>query len=462
VSYGKVTYLNVAPTLSPPFTGPPIGSMASHAAASAGHAVAVAAPWLAGAAAAAGAVLLTRAALGGMIKLADGHEARTEELIRQRRDERVWQYAYADVLARNTRITRLGRQAAASPSGAGPAPTLPDPLDPAAAQLDLAAIQAWCRTADAALDRAGEQLAARRRAAALRPLPADEAAEATAEAALLGWLAERAAGRPEPGVRDVAAAAPAAATFDAATRHEYVRYALDELWVRVDLVSADDFRRLVASAGALLEARTESECRQAQSALWDELEKAVDRQDARSRDADRAAPYVATLTGMPGPLPPEAGAVLARLEAVVAEREPLTEQLDQRARQVLRQLNEDSERTYQLQVLTGVLGELGYQVDAGDAAGLRVTHPDLAGWSATARLENGQLHADVPADVPPELVRLWAADHGQLIDTLRTHLGVDPSGTRVFEPVEQPAPERAAPVDDEDEDVRELRERTPE
>ena len=159
MSQGKAWAVQLAPS----FTPTPTLSLtpALHAA---GHVLAAAAPFVLGAAAAAGAVFLTREALRGLGVLDEAERQAALAVSENRADVLAWDRTFAEVLVRNVRIARLTAQATGvADSGATPSPFVYD-------GRPMAAVAQWCAATDAELEQAERRVAhARIHAAVHRP-----------------------------------------------------------------------------------------------------------------------------------------------------------------------------------------------------------------------------------------------------------------------------------------------------
>lgn len=111
MSTGKAFAVQLAPTFTPAPSIALNGVMTS-----VGHAATALAPVALGAAAAAGAVFLTRAALRGLATLDDVDQAAAREVAANRDEILAWDRVFAEVAVRNARILRLREMAASAPA----------------------------------------------------------------------------------------------------------------------------------------------------------------------------------------------------------------------------------------------------------------------------------------------------------------------------------------------------------
>jgi hypothetical protein len=180
MSYGKSFGISLSSGFVPPVSAS-AGSAGSAAAGGAGHGLAsslasgasAALPFVAGAAVAAGAVFLTRAALRGLVQAADTQKGQHEQTIQDRTEAVAWEKSFAQVMARNIRIERLrGTIGALS----GDHSDVPKAF--VYAGQDIHALGRWCDATDQALLLAeGELSRLRVKAALAHPdVRSDEAA----------------------------------------------------------------------------------------------------------------------------------------------------------------------------------------------------------------------------------------------------------------------------------------------
>ena len=391
--------------LTPSFVPTTHAAAAPSVFASAGHGVAVAMPWIAGAAAAAGAVFVTRAALQAVGALHEAEERAMAEVLANQSESAAWHRTFADVLSCHSRIERLSVTAAGL-AGADRV-RVPAPLD--FAGQPRSEVERWCRDADAELTRV-ERLVADRRVRALI-----ESAEITPIGEVLRErmrerlqdvsfandprvrLPDRPApyrpSGPPPGPAPRPPAQPVTGppTEDPVTA---VQTVLD-----AGPVPAGEYAALLDKAEAVRAATDDPSRRRAQKALYLWAQELRKRQDRRAADAVRAADLLAGLTanaavarsvddGVP-PLPDEHGAMLAELREVVAGERLLDAALLADARDMLRLAQRTAEDHAIATIFAEELAALGYDVaqqpgEAGRAPGLRVTHRD---WNADHRAE---------------------------------------------------------------------------
>jgi hypothetical protein len=381
MSYGKGIGVVVAPGVAPPAfvgtasqTGVHAGLQTGMhtAAGSVGHALttglAAAAPFLAGVAVAAGAVMMTRAGLMALADLDARIEAETQAWRQVTGEARRWQSAYARLVDCNARIAQLKATARRLGPDAGPLPPLPASFDPFGPGSDPAAVtaetvQQWCDTVEKELPTVDEAVRKARIAAARRPLPADSPAARHAERVFAERLG-RLLVLPPPAPMAVPAVGPAvepAAVASAEVRAQVwdgVRNTLEELRGQAavagwqNLLTCAEQVRLAGGRQSLLRASHEFYAL-AQQFRQDQAE--------RVEQARQAATYLAVL--VPGQLPPAAAGVIERLEAVAAQSEPLDPQTRKDAEILLNRQHKATEARYSLAALQHALAEQGYDAD---------------------------------------------------------------------------------------------------
>ena len=309
MSYGKAGTMYLAPTFAPA----PSMLPASQAL---GHVFTAGLPVVAGVAAAAGAVFLTRAALQGLGAAAAINE-RDRASVGHERDEAIaWDRTFAEVSTRNARIVRLTQLAAAHSAQLPPGWALPEQFSYRGQTRE--AVAQWCRTADDALSRAEPDVARLRIQVALAQ-PRVSEKEAAVRRRIADGLLQAAAptGTPRPVPRPTPP--PQHLGID-------LRPLVDDALEKAAAeVSAEDFALLTEQAATVLDPTGPRDPRTDLDQLYRIVADARRRQDRRAEDAALAARWLVALAPLEGQTQPTGfqRGVLDALREVAAERREL-------------------------------------------------------------------------------------------------------------------------------------------
>jgi hypothetical protein len=348
--------------------------------------------------AAAGAVLITRAAMRGMVTFSERLEADATTWLEAYDSNEGWNEAVLAVAARNARIRVLGAQLR-NTDGTGDDGDLPDPISPAARSVpDL---RRWCEGTDQRLRLAEQKLAARASEAALRTLA--QMPGGTGLVAYVPPLVDLqpcyAAAQPPPArPADEAAHAELAARTDFGVTAELGRLPSD--------VDADDYRRVLHAAAQARKVAATGKATLAD--VWQQdlhVLVATARENAELRRAETldAARYLETLdvagmglatgseTADTGGAPPDDDDALAHLRrrlAAVLVGETLSDELRADAEDAMITARARTEDTLVRTQLRTLLEEMNYEVHSAESAstGLVITSPGL---------EDAAVHVDL-------------------------------------------------------------------
>ncbi|GAA2128719.1 hypothetical protein [Actinomadura napierensis] len=431
-----------------------------HAAATAGmHGLATAAT-VAGTAVlavglAATAVVMTRAAMGGLRDFGESILADAAQWEQQCAAAQEWQQAVLAVVDVNARLAAV--LAAGSRLDGGPGPDLPGPLDPAGRAV--AELRRWCAETERRLDEAERRQAGRVIDAGMGELARRGTWRADAAADGLVRWAEQARRWEAESARVEALAAASGRGGERGDREKTAT--VDRILGRIlPKASPEEAATLLEAAGKALSTRNAA----AASSWLGELrarerqvDAAVRRRRAAIEDAtrflaglrlDRISPelYPAGLTA------PFAD-VVERLEAVAAGREPLTSELRMRAEDALLHMRDIADQSLVTETLAAACVRLGYTVRRGDGAALmNLTRPEWDGDEVRFELAEGQVVAtfgDGPAGDPATVVnaerlRRWRDDFDCVRGDVEA-LGLEMTLLGVVEP-HGTATETAAPA----------------
>jgi hypothetical protein len=376
MSTGKAVGVSLAPSFSP-------ASMTAGAS-SLGHSVgaglSAAAPAILGAAAAAGALFLTRAALQGLASYAET-EANAEQDLQARRSEADrYQQAYAQVAVREARLVQL-TQLVTEVSG-GPGKLNQNRLGHLPARLvhtgqSPQELLEWCEAIDPQITVLREQLQRERLRVAL-VARRGESATAHAQAArslvprlsaleveLTALPGPSAPPSPRMPTEPVTGSRPAPSE-----REEVVEHLLRGFAGAVD---PDDFGRALDLAERALQPKEESAASMAMNELYLHYQQSLERRRHQEQDALAAAGLLLALESLDraGPEPETdpfsraafREAVRARLRDVVAYRRRMDDELRETASDLAAVAARTAEDRAIAAALAAELGRLGFEVD---------------------------------------------------------------------------------------------------
>ncbi|MDL4815010.1 hypothetical protein [Actinomadura opuntiae] len=421
-----------------------------HAAATAGmHGLATAAT-VAGTAVlavglAATAVVMTRAAMGGLRDFGESIVEDAAQWEQQCAAAQEWQQAVLAVVDVNARIAVL--RAAGSRLDGGPGPDLPGPLDPAGRAV--AELRRWCAETERRLEEAERRQAGRVIDAGMGELARRGTWRADAAADGLARWAEQARRWEAESARVEALAAASGRGGEGGDR-EKTAATVDRILGRtLPKASPEEAATLLEAAGKAL-----STCNAAAASSWlgelrareQQVDAAVRRRRADIEDAtrflaglrlDRISPelYPAGLTA------PFAD-VAERLEAVAAGREPLTSELRMRAEDAVLHMQDIADQSLVAETLAAACTRLGYRVRRGEGAALMsLTLPEWDGDEVRFELAEGQVVAtfgDGPVGDPATVVdaarlRRWRDDFDRVCGDVKA-LGLEMTLLGVVEP----------------------------
>jgi hypothetical protein len=412
MSTGKLVVYSVAP-------GAVSSAGSSAAMAAAGHTLAVAGAALGVGALAIGgvatAVLLTRAAMSGLVKFSDAIEASTAAWKHAEASADAWEEAVLAVGARNARIKSLGRALRKRGGLGGDGGGFPGPLSPVASTVgDL---RSWCEKTDKLLNRYEERL---------RGLAAKQAVQALAAMpstgpGLVEWV-------PSPGsLRPMASVAAPDASRLAGSREAGSAGGGAGLAERIDAAVAEELRTLAGNVSpaeypALLQAAAKARQaadrgqRDVAQGWLDELRLRATKADEwarRHREAERlAAAYLTALDSLDSQAlrgivrPPDDEAALAHVRQGlqdVLDGAELTDELKKTADAVLHDAHVRAEEAFIQVNMRTILHRLNYAVtepelsEDGEAAKFTVTGHNLGDASVVIELSEHDVMARVQA-----------------------------------------------------------------
>jgi hypothetical protein len=339
--------------------------------------------------AAAGAVVITRAVMSGMVTFSDRLKADTAAWLQAHESSEAWNEAVLAVAARNARIRVLGAELRKADS-TGDDGGLPDPISPAARSVpDL---RQWCEDTDQRLQRAEQKLAALANEAALRTL-----IRMPGGTGLVAYVPPPmdlqpcySAAKPPAWPDDEAAQAELTARTGAGVTRELGLLPRD--------VAADDYRRVLHAAAQARKAAADGKATLAD--VWHQdlhVLVVTARENAELRRAETldAARYLEALdaAGMgltagdeaaaSSAAPPADDAALAHLRrrlAAVLAGEKLSDDLRADAEDAMITARTRAEDTLVRTQLRTLLKEMNYEVHPAESAstGLVITSPGLA------------------------------------------------------------------------------------
>ena len=413
MSTGKLVVYSVAP-------GAVSGAGSSAAMAAAGHSLAVAGAALGVGALAIGgaatAVLLTRAAMSGLVKFSDAIEASTAAWKHAEASADAWEEAVLAVGGRNARIKSLGRalrkRGGLGGDGDG---GFPGPLSPAGKTVGQ--LRTWCDETDKLLNWHEERLPGLAAKQAVQEL---EAMPSTGRG-LVEWV-------PSPGsLRPMASVAAPDASRPAGSREAGPAGGGAGLAERIDAAVADELRTLPGNVSpaeypALLQAAAKArqaaarDQRDVAQGWLDELRLRATKADEwarRHREAEQlAAAYLAALDSLDSEAlqgmvrPPDDEAALAHVRQGlqdVLDGAELTDELKETADAQLHGAHVRAEEAFIQVNMRNILHDLNYDVtepvlsEDGDAAKFTVTGQNLGDASVVIELSEHDVMARVQA-----------------------------------------------------------------
>jgi hypothetical protein len=388
MSCGKAFAVQLAPTFTPVAPSVTINGALT----SLGNGLAAAAPIAAGAAAAAGAVFLTRAALRGLATLDERDRAAAGAVAANRAEAFAWDRVFAEVMIRNARIVRL-REMTTSAS--------PEPFVYGSETRDE--VHDWCRQMDKTLADAERQVADARRRAAL-------ARRGSGPAEFVRRRVERTLVRREATPEPIGPATPARTSAPTAKPAEppvmstvdkkSPRPVVDDILNKaVSNVSPDDFTQLTEKAAEVL---AQDDLRTTKAEL-DELYLMADRarraQERRESDALLAAQWLvalAPLADQPAGMSAFQAEILVALREAAAERRELDPSLREAATALAELAVTAAEDRAISAMFARELAALGYTVDVADGFSpqVSVSRPEWGdAHRATVDVRSGDLEA---------------------------------------------------------------------
>lgn len=386
MSCGKAFAVQLAPTFTPVAPSVTINAALT----SLGNGLAAAAPVVAGAAAAAGAVFLTRAALRGLATLDERDRAVAGEVAANQAESFAWDKVFAEVMIRNARIARLRGMTTSAP---------PEPFFYGCETRDE--VRDWCRTMDKTLADAERQVADARMRAAL-------ARRGSGPAEFVRRRVERSLVQRGPAPEPTSPTAPAptpveppvSSTVDKRSPQPVID---DILGKAARNVSPDDFTQLTEKAADVL---AHDSLRTTKAEL-DELYLMADRarraQERRESDALLAAQWLvglAPLSGQPAGMSAYQAEILDALREVIAGCRELDPALREAAAALAQLAMTVAEDRAISAMFARELESLGYTVDVTDVgAGLALhvsaTRPEWGdAHRATVEVRSGELEAN--------------------------------------------------------------------
>ena len=412
--------------------------------------------------AAAGAVVLTRAVMNGMVTFSERLEAGAAAAERARGAVEAWDDAVLSVAARNARIRVLGaalrKAGVAGDDGDG---GLPGPIIPGA--MPVAFLSQWCEHVDEQLDWAEQRLARLASEAALKTLPTMHGGQG-----LIAYAPPASDLRP-----CYAGVAPRRSTRpdDATGLIGRVAADVDALLATLPRdVAAEDYAHVLHAAAQARKASQVGKTSLAEAWLQDlhtHVTYALKNAESRRADALAAATYLTALDVeavdlvFPASVPPSGDEALGhlrrRLEAVL-DGEKLTGELRAEAEDALITVRGRAEDALVRAQLRSVLQDMKYDVTSAESAGgLDITgpglgdasvHVELSGQGFRARVRSGPSGWDEQRT--DDWRQAWAEIERQLI---KANLAVEVSEAADLTDVPAVGKERESQVDGDREDL---------
>jgi hypothetical protein len=415
MSCGKAFAVQLAPTFTPVAPSVTINGALT----SLGNGLAAAAPVVAGAAAAAGAVFLTRAALRGLATLDERDRAVAGEVAANQAESFAWDKVFAEVMIRNARIARLRGMTTSAP---------PEPFVYGCETRDE--VRDWCRTMDKRLADAERQVADVRMRAAL-------ARRGSGRAEFVRRRVERSlvqrgpAPEPNAPITPTPVEPPVSSTVDKRSPQPVID---DILGKAVGNVSPDDFTQLTEKAADVL---AQDDLRATRAEL-DELYLMADQarraQERRESDALLAAQWLvglAPLSAQPAGMSAYQAEILDALREVTAGRRELDPALREAAAALAQLAMTVAEDRAISAMFARELESLGYTVDVGAGLSPHVsaTRPEWGdAHRATVEVRSGELEANFETVAGgtgrPDLHKAEWADHLVAVKQRAADLGV--------------------------------------
>jgi hypothetical protein len=366
--------------LAPTFAPAPSMAVLPGASQAIGHVITAGLPVVAGVAAAAGAVFLTRAALQGLGVAAEINERDRASVAHERDEAIAWDRSFAEVSTRNARIVRLTQLAAAHSAQLPPGWTLPEQFSYRGQTRE--AVAQWCRAADDALARAEPDVARLRIQVALAQLRVSEK-EAAVRRRIADGLLRAAAptGTPRPVPRPTPP--PQHLGID-------LRPLVDDALEKAAAeVSAEDFALLTEQAATVLDPTGPRDPRTDLDQLYRMVADARRRQDRRAEDAALAARWLVALAPLEGQTQPTdfQRGVLDALREVAAERRELDPTLRSKAEGLAGAAARAAEDRAISEIVAQELAMLGYDVELEQAGSTSTVQLSVSRteWGATHR-----------------------------------------------------------------------------
>jgi hypothetical protein len=364
------------------------------------------APIAAAAAAAAGAVFLTRAALRRLGALDEAEDKKARQVAANHVELAAWDKTYAEVTIRNARIARLREKT----RSASIAVNIPESFSQGAHTPDE--VNEWCRKMDMELAAAEEKVADARVLAALaQPVsPPAEFVRRRVARTLVRRAEPEALSRPEtkPGPAGSPSSDSPPSTPTNPQPLPSLQSTVDDILCKAaDKVGPEDFAQLTEKATDVL-------AQEDRRAMRDELDdlflmetQARKAQERRADDAAWAADWLVALAPLahrPNHLSAHEKAVLDALRAVAAERREPDEALRLAVRGLANRSWAAAKDRAIIEMIKLELAALGYIVAATDDNTENHVHISAArpAWRdthrASIRVRDGHLEADFVAD----------------------------------------------------------------
>ncbi|WP_306213502.1 hypothetical protein [Actinoplanes sp. RD1] len=361
---------------------------------------------------AAGAVVLTRAAMSGLVWLGDHLEESYQTWAAQQEQLDEWAGTYAKVVACNARLSRVRGRLADSGGGDLPGPINPAGLPRYKVDQMCAEVERHVRRVEATMVQRATDEAIRRIPAGARPPGADQLAER-----LRTRMADHARRGVSPPPASVTPVRPTAGGNSFTPMVEAIIGGLDPEATTAECAEVLTIAGRVTGAGDITTAKMQMD------ALYLTVGRINRSTATRRADADRAARYLAGLRpdvsshGLISPARLAHQAELRRsLEEVVAGRRELDGTLAGRAEDALAELRETTEQLLIREAWRAALADLGYvtsveeQPAGAGFAAMTVTRESWAGAGARVVVAKDETRAVFAAPGDEQQQRQWAKD----------------------------------------------------